>query len=534
VTATSSQGPTESALVPLADRLRHMQTFRFVAAATVVIVWIALPSRRELSFFSLAGVTAAFLAMSVLSLRSVRFARERALRVFGFTLLADGLYLAFASYATAGFGHPLQYLVLLHLVAVTLLASFRTGVKTAVWHTLLATSTVQLHHDGLLATGHPSTLGTGVDVGLFLVVVWMGTLLTASFAAVNERELRRRNYDLQALARLSWRLESALQPQEVGQALVDAVAQDFDVSRLVLLVRQNGGLVPLAAKGLHDVPHLAPEADRLLAQSLTERRTLRLADPRADEHPWLSHALPNPGNVVTLPMYAEGTPVGILVLENGDARGARIERRAIEMLERFVSQASLALTNAALLAQVRALAAADGLTGVANRRTFDAALSTEVSRAARSGRPLTLVLFDVDHFKHHNDTYGHQAGDEALRAVAAALRASVRPVDMVARYGGEEFGVLLPDTDLLAGAEAAERMRAAVEGMTGGPRVTASLGVAAYPLNAGDPTTLVAAADAALYEAKQQGRNRVVATRRAAPLAGSPDDAGVTVHEQVA
>jgi two-component system cell cycle response regulator len=216
-------------------------------------------------------------------------------------------------------------------------------------------------------------------------------------------------------------------------------------------------------------------------------------------------------------MYSDGSALGVLLLEVRGSHGARIERRAVEMLERFVSQASLALTNARLLAQVRTLAAADGLTGVANRRTFDARLGSEIERSVRSGAPLSLVLLDVDHFKRLNDGYGHQAGDETLQRVAATLQAAARTVDLVARYGGEEFAVVLPETDDATAGEVAERMRRAIETMPGTPSVTASFGVAAFPSSALNAADLIAAADEALYAAKQSGRNRVLVTGRRSP-----------------
>jgi diguanylate cyclase (GGDEF)-like protein len=511
----------DAGLVPLADRLRYMQGFRAIVIVAVLVTWVALPRMRALPLVPLVVVSAVYAASAAGAARAFRRHRSTVIRVFGLTLLADGVYLAIVSYGSAGFGPPLQYLVLLHLVAVTLLASFRSGVKLALWHSLVATAVFQLRSEGQIrhaVAGIPPA--TATDVALFLAVVWLGTLFTASFAAVNERELRRRNYDLQALARLSWQLEFALSPQEVAEALVEAVATDFDADRVVLLVRSGDRMAPLAGRRFEPVPTgIAPDDDRVLAQCLRERRTLRLAQPVPAEHPWLSKALPDPGNVLTLPLYSDGTPLGVLVLESGQ-HGARIERRAVEMLERFVSQAALALTNARLLAQVRALAAADGLTGVANRRTFDAQLAAEVDRSVRTGRPLSVILFDVDHFKRLNDTFGHQAGDEALRRVAATLSAAARGVDLVARYGGEEFVVILPETGLAEAAEAAERLRAAVEQVAVEPRVTASLGVATFPGSALDPAGLVAAADEALYAAKQQGRNRVVTSTRIA--AASP------------
>jgi diguanylate cyclase (GGDEF)-like protein len=165
------------------------------------------------------------------------------------------------------------------------------------------------------------------------------------------------------------------------------------------------------------------------------------------------------------------------------------------------------------------LSLVDGLTGVSNRRHFDDRLRAEWARAVRSGEPVALALFDVDHFKAYNDTYGHQAGDRCLVQVAGALGSSVhRPGDVVGRYGGEEFVALLPGLDLVSAATFAENLRRRVEALSlehasssAAPHVTVSAGVASARPNAQtQAAALVAAADAALYAAKREGRNRVV------------------------
>ena len=172
--------------------------------------------------------------------------------------------------------------------------------------------------------------------------------------------------------------------------------------------------------------------------------------------------------------------------------------------------------------ELRRLTRVDGLTGAGNRRSFDQSLAKEWRRARRDGRPLALVLVDIDRFKAFNDGYGHLAGDDALRRVADALTGTLRrPADLLARYGGEEFAALLPGNDLAGAEQAAEGMREAVEalsiehqGSDAADVLTVSLGVAArIPEQDAGPDALVAAADAALYEAKAEGRNRVVRTK---------------------
>lgn len=165
------------------------------------------------------------------------------------------------------------------------------------------------------------------------------------------------------------------------------------------------------------------------------------------------------------------------------------------------------------LTRVTRAAEIDALTGVANRGSFDTRLAVELRRAVDLGLPLSLILLDIDYFKTINDTYGHQAGDEVLRRMGALLQDRLRRSDFGARYGGEEFAVLLPDTDGPGALLLAERLREAVSELRistedGEVTPTASFGVASFPQQAG--SDLVAAADAALYEAKRSGRNRAV------------------------
>ena len=177
------------------------------------------------------------------------------------------------------------------------------------------------------------------------------------------------------------------------------------------------------------------------------------------------------------------------------------------------SQDELARTNL----ELQKLAALDGLTGIANRRRFDEAIAVEWQRARRQQGHLALLLCDVDRFKNYNDSLGHPAGDLCLKKAAAVLTGQLkRPADLAARYGGEEFAILLPDTDLAGALKLAEDCRRHLEQLAlphpdgVGSVVTMSVGVAsAAPAEGGSIEALVAAADAALYDAKRGGRNRV-------------------------
>jgi diguanylate cyclase (GGDEF)-like protein len=210
---------------------------------------------------------------------------------------------------------------------------------------------------------------------------------------------------------------------------------------------------------------------------------------------------------VVVPLTTEAKTIGLLVIEHKIRAGSRIERRIVDMLERFAAHGALALRNAWLLDEVQQLAATDALTKLANRMTFQDTLDRELSRADREDGHVTLLMLDIDHFKRLNDTRGHQAGDDVLRRVSATLREQQRQYDIAARYGGEEFCLVMPGLKPEDAPAIAERVREAIA--TNGCDVTASLGIATYPRDAQSADALVAAADTALYRSKHGGRNRV-------------------------
>lgn len=190
------------------------------------------------------------------------------------------------------------------------------------------------------------------------------------------------------------------------------------------------------------------------------------------------------------------------------------DRLRQEIQDRLAVEVALQAANQ----ELQRLAHMDGLTQVANRRSFDSGLMQEWRRLAREQKSLTLILCDVDFFKKYNDTYGHQAGDDCLRNVASAVSTALkRPGDLVARYGGEEFAVILPNTPLSGALHVAVEIKAAVQALEMmhcaspiGEYVTLSIGVSSViPLVEFSPMSLLAAADRALYKAKLEGRNRI-------------------------
>ena len=216
---------------------------------------------------------------------------------------------------------------------------------------------------------------------------------------------------------------------------------------------------------------------------------------------------------LVVPLWNRNEPVGILVAENPPDTVDFVEN-APELAAVMGSQITVAIANALLFEETQRLATTDGLTGLSNRRSLFELADRAFAAARRYDRPLSGVMFDIDHFKRVNDTYGHGVGDEVLREIARRCESGVREVDILGRYGGEEFVAILPETGLEGALGVAERLRRSVDRTpiytSAGPiPVTISAGVAEHDEASRTLQQLLEAADAALYEAKDSGRNRV-------------------------
>lgn len=218
------------------------------------------------------------------------------------------------------------------------------------------------------------------------------------------------------------------------------------------------------------------------------------------------------GAEVDVPVWIGDKVGGVLVVES--AQPNAFVQGDFEVLTAAANQAGLAIKQARLFAEVQRLAVTDGLTGLHNRRHFSELAEDEFDRARRYGRPLSAVMLDMDHFKQVNDTHGHAVGDQVLRTVAQRCRENLRDIDLLGRYGGEEFVVLLPESKLGGARHAAERLRRCVAGSPvetehGPLAITISLGIALLTDDCPKLAALLDRADAAMYAAKQAGRNRV-------------------------
>jgi diguanylate cyclase (GGDEF)-like protein/PAS domain S-box-containing protein len=227
---------------------------------------------------------------------------------------------------------------------------------------------------------------------------------------------------------------------------------------------------------------------------------------------------------VCMPVHGQGQILGLLhIALEVSPRSMRPAQDVEQRLRAMTDRVGPALANLKLRDALREMALRDGLTGLYNRRYLEDALNRELHRAERSGKPVAVVMIDIDQFKRFNDKFGHDAGDFVLSAIGRTISKSIRPSDIACRYGGEELAVVLSEASLECARERAEKLRLAIRdtnlthlGQTL-PAPTASFGIAVYPAHGTEPADLLKAADQALYRAKQEGRDRVCAAAEMAP-----------------
>lgn len=211
-----------------------------------------------------------------------------------------------------------------------------------------------------------------------------------------------------------------------------------------------------------------------------------------------------------VPLIHEGAFIGQLLVESDDPSRVWADNELL-LLHTVADQLTVAINQAHLFAQMQVQALTDALTGCYNRRSFEMQLERDLHLATRMRQPLSLIMIDLDNFKHINDRSGHGTGDVALRIVADSLKAELRAVDSAARFGGDEFVIILPQADTEGALIVAERLRKRIAEthISGYGPTTASMGLATFPVHASSRDFLVVAADRALYQSKHNGRNRV-------------------------
>jgi diguanylate cyclase (GGDEF)-like protein len=502
----------------LSDRMGNLQLLRF-AMGTVVVAWAAIrPETVGIEFVALWGGTVAYLIIS----SAAEVARRRTDRfnhaILNGLLLVDGLYLAFAMYGTGGTQSPIRFLVYLDLVAVSLLASYRTGLKIALWDSLLLFVMLYAQAANLVP---PIEVQPGAAIEfdrmpvLNVTSFWLFAIATSAFSALNERELRSRRADLQSMVEVGGRLDDAVDPLEQSRIVLDGLVDRFSFKRGVVLGATDDKMIALATHATEAVPTTAAKPDWIVQRAWDRHEILPVKTLNAELDPFLSAALPGARNLLVAPMVADGEPVGAIVVESGRSRRLPgLEKRVASMVARFASMAALNLRNAVLLRHVQDLAERDALTGAANRRMFQMSLErTLEGKAKQATDRITAILFiDLDDFKVVNDTLGHAAGDALLVAVTERISNLVRPTDLVARLGGDEFAILTEDTlDLARSRSMAERLvqelRAPYVIAERPVVVTSSIGIASARDAVAGAVDLVRNADVAMYMAKANGKS---------------------------
>ncbi len=501
---------------PLSDRMNALLALRVVMAGFVLVwAWVR-PEVSAVPLDAVAALSFAYVAASVALEASRRRSGRRGLSVITGLLLADGVYLIGAMYLTGGMGSPIRFLVYLHLVAVSLLASYRTGLKLAFWDSLLLLVVLYAQAAQLMPAVDVMP-GQAIEFEQMpianLISFWLFALATSVFSAMNERELRQRRADLQALVDVGARLDDVTDPVRQSNLVLGGLVDRFGFPRGVVLGSVDDRMVILAASGVDAPPTASAVPDAIVARALSGRETIaiRAMDPALD--PFLTAVMPDAVNLLVAPMVADGRAVGAIVVEHPSRILRRVDRRVTTVLEQMCAMAALNLRNAVLLRHVQDLAERDALTGAANRRTFQLQLENVLDgRELRDRESITTVLFiDLDDFKVVNDTLGHAAGDGLLQAVTERLTDSVRDGDLVARLGGDEFAILTSDgPDLKRSLAMAERLTRELRApyMIGEKTITvsASIGIASGRDLSESAADVVRNADVAMYMAKANGK----------------------------
>jgi diguanylate cyclase (GGDEF)-like protein len=337
------------------------------------------------------------------------------------------------------------------------------------------------------------------------------------------RSLRRRQAYVEERNRRRWAealhqlIQSVTALEDEGAiagVLLDTLMSFIEYDRALFYVERPGGLTLISSRGGDAAEHVYhehwPTAHMGVADGLRKGeapRLLTLAEAASLEPPGQP-----PRHYLCVPLVSATSPYRLLLVGR---ESKTIQTQGLDIAAAMAKQVSVALDRALLIKDLEKLATTDSLTRLHIRRSLLDRAHQEFERSRRYQRPLAVLMLDVDHFKRINDSYGHETGDRVLRVLADACRAGLRQQDVIGRYGGEEFVAVLPETSAAVAQDTAERLRRAVEGLAvnspqGPVKVTISIGVATLNSGTNSISALINAADRALYEAKQKGRNRVV------------------------
>ena len=328
-------------------------------------------------------------------------------------------------------------------------------------------------------------------------------------------QLKEREEELSVINRSSTIMTSSLDIQRIYDSFVQELKRVVDVDwAAICLIEQN------------EIHFLALSSEIGSAWKVGERIPIKgtatewlVAHPQPVIEPDLSvesrfttgkyHLQQGVRSIVYLPLIVANKVVATLIVASRNPNA--YNQRHLKLLEQLASQIAMPIENSRLYAETAYMARNDELTGLLNRRSLNEMLASEITRHSRYGGIFSLIIIDLDSFKSFNDIYGHLAGDRVLKQAGATIKSSIREADQAFRYGGDEFAILLPQTSLEAGSKVAERIRQQVSSRVkiDSTLLTTSLGMASWPADGIGADEIIAAADAALYQAKRSGGNRV-------------------------
>ena len=346
--ATAAPHPSE--LLPITDRARHLGALKLGLGSIVVAAVAIWPAMSTLSIVWLLIASAAYLCISACLLALVGRGRKIALPAVQAGLLLDGIYVAGMVGLTGGASSPLRFLLYIHIVGVTLLCSYRTGLKLALWDTVLFLWSVQAIEADLMPSPSPGAATSAAAAALTVAAMWFLALGTAALAAVNERELRRQKADLGGLSEMVARIDGGaaqgIGGREVPRILLEQICSTFGFARGVVLASRTGSLELLASTEAGQVGSTVEDPDPLMTSAWRDRalRMVREIDPTVD--PRLADLLPAARNVMVIPLFvAGGHRLGLVAVERGTGTSA-MRRWQVDMVQQFAAHAALALNNA--------------------------------------------------------------------------------------------------------------------------------------------------------------------------------------------
>lgn len=333
-----------------------------------------------------------------------------------------------------------------------------------------------------------------------------------------DNKIRKRLLILSAVSRLHHNIGASLDIEEVGKKIVNILKEITDCYTCAILLIEEKDIRVLAEIGfLTSLANVRFTRETPAIKRIIETKEYLFSNDLHND-PLLSSCIPTgcqAQSILCVPICIGEEVRGIIHLDSLEQNA--FDEDDLNLAQLLAKEVSMVLERSLLYEEIKALTLRDTLTQTYNRRKMDEDLDSEIARSKRYTRPLSLLMIDIDWFKNYNDYHGHQKGDDVLKKIASILVHNLRSIDRVYRYGGEEFIVLLPEVDKEGAMACAERLRRRVEqepfekeaDSQPGGKLTISIGVASFPLDADTKEKLIEAADSALYRAKALGRNRV-------------------------